>query len=211
LAVQRAKTRAIEKLTAQLNDAAEQLLDARDARTQLASLHETHRATQTLLANTQVELERSTRRLEQQQQRDVGIPTHIWHGERSSLLARTRAAEHAAKLESERVARAQTAAKRWAARWRALADEAGRRRASLATVRAMVQRQRAAAVVVRTTSTDRQTTAVSTSGGGGDSGGNGGGGGGDEDALDDDDNDNFAVLPSPSVFLSFFLVISCLI
>lgn len=77
--------------------------------------------------------------IERLEARDIGIPTDVWVGERKTLVARTQQAEQVAYAQRERAVKSEELAKRWAARWRALADAATRRQATLSSVRALVQ------------------------------------------------------------------------
>lgn len=116
LAVNRAKSRTIEQLTQRLTDANEIVAASRVLQGELATTREALRVrsccvvlllviivlrrslarvcqlSQVETAQQRAIVARQSQQIERLEARDVGIPTHIWHGERSVLVARTRAA-----------------------------------------------------------------------------------------------------------------------
>ena len=78
ITVQRAKTRAIEELTLQLQQHSAKLLDAESQLNQTSDVHERLQSTEKALGAAQSELQRQNRLIEKLKARDVGIPTELW-------------------------------------------------------------------------------------------------------------------------------------
>jgi chromosome segregation ATPase len=142
LAVQRAKTRTIEKLSEQLTDATELLARTRVNDLELASLRERHERTAAALASAKADVERQNRQIEQLQARSTGVPFEQWLTERSLLRERVGALETRVARAEASASRSATTARNWAARWRRLAAGINAQVTSLSSLRTLVRKQR---------------------------------------------------------------------
>lgn len=142
LAVQRAKTRTIEKLAEQLSEATERLSQQRANDVELASLRERHERTVAALGAARGDVERQHRQIEQLQARSTGVPFEQWMTERGLMRERIAALEARVVRAEASASSSATTARAWAARWRRLAAGVTAQAASLGALRTLVRKQR---------------------------------------------------------------------